>query len=304
MKTIVQILEYNMIRDSKFLVAVFLLLTLFSSCQEKSVRSSEDLQTVDDIRIVSLSGAITEIVYELGFAKHLVGRDATSAYPDWVRDSVTSLGAPGAYSAESILSVKPTLVLASGENTGRSLEKPLAESGVRMMTFSSEYTIDGVKNLISAVSEALDASDNASALIHQIDLDISKVQKFDNPPKVLFIYARGAGTLLVAGKKTQMDEMIRLSGALNAVTSFDDFKPLTEESLMNSNPDVILLFDSSLEGLGGKEGFLKVAPAISQTHAGRNQAIISMDGTLLSNFGPRVGQAAYQLNQELAKYAK
>lgn len=92
--------------------------------------------------------------------------------------------------------------------------------------------------------------------------------------------------------------MIELAGAENAVSGFSDFKPLTAEALVAANPDVILLFDSGLESLSGATGMMGV-PGVAETQAGKNQAFISMDGQLLSGFGPRVGEAARLLNERL-----
>jgi iron complex transport system substrate-binding protein len=116
--------------------------------------------------------------------------------------------------------------------------------------------------------------------------------------KVLFIYARGAGTLMVSGTGTPIASMIQLAGAKNAVTDFADFKPLTAEAMVAANPDIILLFDSGLKSIGGIDGLLKV-PGIAQTNAGRNRSIVSMDGELLSGFGLRLPQAIRELQEKV-----
>jgi len=116
----------------------------------------------------------------------------------------------------------------------------------------------------------------------------------------LFIYARGANMLMVSGTGTPIDAMIHLAGGTNAVTGFADFKPLTPEAVITANPDVILLFDSGAESVSGIEGVLKL-PGVSKTNAGKNKKIITMDGGLLTNFGPRTGEAAEALNALLVK---
>ena len=99
---------------------------------------------------------------------------------------------------------------------------------------------------------------------------------------------------MVAGDNTPMKAMIELAGAQNAATGFEEFKPLTSEGMVASNPDVILLFDDGLQSLGGIDGLLAV-PGVAQTTAGRNKAVIEMDGQLLTGFGPRTGQALSEL---------
>jgi len=117
-------------------------------------------------------------------------------------------------------------------------------------------------------------------------------------PKVLFIYARGAGNLMVAGSGTPLHSMIELAGAENAASALTDFKPLTPEALLTTNPDVILMFDKGLQSLGGVDGLLKIE-GIATTNAGKNKKVVTMDGQYLSGFGPRVGDAVVELHNKL-----
>ena len=103
---------------------------------------------------------------------------------------------------------------------------------------------------------------------------------------------------MVAGQRTQLDEMIKLAGGENAVSGFEDFKPLTAESLVAANPDVILLFDSGLSSLGGIDGLLEVQ-GIGQTNAGKNRKVVEMDGQFLTGFGPRLGEAILELAKKI-----
>jgi iron complex transport system substrate-binding protein len=103
---------------------------------------------------------------------------------------------------------------------------------------------------------------------------------------------------MVSGTGTSIDKMIQLAGGKNAVTDFADFKPLAAESLVAANPDMILLFDSGLNSIGGIDGLEKI-PGIIQTNAGRNRKIISMDGELLSGFGLRLPQAIRELQEKI-----
>ncbi len=102
------------------------------------------------------------------------------------------------------------------------------------------------------------------------------------------------------GKNTPMDKIISIANGQNAVNDFEDFKPLTPEALIQSNPDYLLFFTTGLESLGGSDGVFQI-PGIEKTNAGKNKNIIGMDGELLSGFGPRVGQAAAELNTLLTK---
>jgi iron complex transport system substrate-binding protein len=69
---------------------------------------------------------------------------------------------------------------------------------------------------------------------------------------------------------------------------------------VSGNPDVILLFTTGLESLGGIDGLLKVQ-GIAQTNAGRNRRVIEMDGQLMTGFSPRLGLAVQELSRKLSQ---
>jgi iron complex transport system substrate-binding protein len=178
------------------------------------------------------------------------------------------------------------------------LKLQLEKAGIKVKLFKLEYSIQGAKNIIKEAAAYFDQTSQAPAIINTIEKDLARAPKQRSVKKVLFIYARGTGTMMVAGTNTSVEKMIEIAGAKNAVSGFEDFKPLNAESLVAFNPDVILLFDSGLESLGGMNGLLKVQ-GVLQTNAGKNKKVIEMDGQLLTGFGPRIGKAAIELAEKL-----
>lgn len=267
-----------------------------SSCN-KSASDSEEAK-----KIVSLNGAITETISALGNEADIVGVDVTSTFPESVKTTAQDLGHIRSITLEPLLALQPTVIIATDGSLNPDLHQKTLDAGVDLVLLKEDYSIEGAKELIYRVAQVLGKKDTKT-LTGKIDADIAQIKTFETRPKVLFIYARGAGTLQVAGEKTAFEEMIKIAGGENAAKGFEDFKPLTAEALVESNPDVLLLFTSGIGSLGGVDGLLAV-PGIAQTNAGKNKAVIALDGGLLSNFGPRVGQAALLLNQELAKFAK
>src|SRR5690606_16267643 len=224
------------------LLIVLAVAFLAASCKKENVQIEEDpIEQSESQKIVSLSGAITEIIATLGEENQIVGRDVTSTYPEGL--AAKDLGHVRSMTIEPIMAVSPTLILASEKDMNPELLSKIKESGIKMELINQEYSVDGAKNLIKNVAGIIGKTD-FQPLLDAIDMNIAKVQPFEKKPKVLFIYARGAGTMMVAGENTPMDALIKIAGAENAVTGFEDFKPLTPEALVQGNPDVILLFDS------------------------------------------------------------
>lgn len=284
----------------KKLAAFALLLLTIVSCNQKKEQNTEEQETTaQKERIISLNGAITEILADLGEQENIIGVDVTSTYPENIKETAKDLGHTSKISIESIMSLKPTIIYANDKDIKDDFKSQLKNSGIRLELIKQEYTVDGTKEMIKAVAKTLNNT-NYEALITKIDQDLAGITKFEKTPKVLFIYARGASTLLVAGDETPVNNVIALAGGQNAITEFKDFKPLTPESLLNSNPDYILMFTSGLQSMGGIDGVLQIE-GINQTNAGKNKKVIAMDGQLLGGFGPRVGQAAKELNNLLSE---
>ena len=249
-------------------------------------------------RIITLSGAITETVSALGLGSEIVAVDVTSTYPAHI-NKLPKVSKDRAISAEGIISFSPTLVLAPENMISKAVSYQLKSAGIKVVVIRQEYSHPGTISFIRQVARATGSITKGEELARQTNLNILKaletVRKNLKSPKVLFLYARGTGMMMVAGKETSMDALIKLAGGKNAVQGFSKYKPYTTEALINANPDVILMFDFGFSSLGGTESILKM-PGVSLTNAGKTKRIIEMDSGLLSNFSVRLPEAIIQLN--------
>lgn len=269
-----------------------------TACNSTPKTETQKEEKVEEKRIVSLNGSITEIIYAVGSQKELIGVDVTSTFPKET-EKLTNLGHTRKLEIESLIGLNPSHVVMMEEEVSPDLKSKLKQAKIELVTFKQPNSVAGTKALITDVSAWLGKTDEAKNLRSELDATISKLKKLDKKPKVMFVYARGAGTLMVAGEKTPMEQMILLAGGENAGKGFVDFKPLTSESVIAANPDVILMFESGAQSLG-PDGIFNV-PGVAVTNAGKNKALIQMDGQLLSGFGPRVADALVELNGEFAK---
>ena len=279
------------------------ILALLASCNKESktdnTTETKTEATVSNEKIVSLNGAITEILADLGEENNLVGVDVTSTFPASVKEKAKDLGHVRSLSIEALLALKPTKVYATDKDLTPEQIAQLKNAGITVEIIKQDYSVEGTKALIKTIATSLNKTDY-DAINTKIDTDLKALKPLATKPKVLFIYARGAGNLMVAGKNTPVEKIIAIAGGENVITEFEDYKPLTPEAVVKGNPDYILMFDSGLQSIGGVDGVLKLE-GVSTTNAGKNKKIIAMDGGLLSGFGPRVGQAAVELNQLLQK---
>lgn len=244
-------------------------------------------------KIVSLNGSITEVIAALGFFNQLVGVDVTSNYPDSV-NTLPKMGHNRNINVEALIAADPDFVYCYSDALKPEIQTQLQAAGIEIKTFDEPKDLSGVHKLIQGVAAALGATDKSAILQKALEADVAQLKASSDTPRVLFIYARGAGTINVGGTGTGVDAMITMAGGKNAAADIDGFKPYTAEAAVKANPDIILLFDSGVESLGGIDAVLAL-PGLQQTNAGKLRRVYAMEGQLLSGFTPRTGKALLQL---------
>ncbi len=289
-----------------FVMVLPLLLVMPGGCRKADARPANAVTVTDATgapvvirdasRIVTAGGSITEIVYALEAQSRLVGVDQSSVFPE-PATKLPQVGYVRTLASEGVLSLNPTLFISTTEAGPPDSLAQLRSAGIPVLILTAEHSAEGVKKKIRGVAAAMSAVDQGEALVKRLDSEIAEAQaavsKTESRPKVMFIYARGQGTLNVAGKKTAADEMIRMAGGANAF-DHDNYKPLSAEGVVAAAPDVILLPSRGLEATGGIEGVLKM-PGIAQTPAGKAGRVVAMDDLLLLGFGPRTGRGVSEL---------
>jgi iron complex transport system substrate-binding protein len=250
-------------------------------------------------RVITVGGSLTEIVYALDAQSLLVGSDTTSYYPQ-AAESLPKVGYQRTLSAEGILSLQPDLVIVTEEAGPPAVLKQLQATGVDLLSLKSSRTLSDVKNNITQIGEALNATPQAQNLLNKVNQQGESLQNILESSKdklqVLFLLQHAGGAPMVAGKDTAADSIIKLSGANNVVDDFEGYKPFTPEAVIAMQPDVILVTAQGLEQVGGLNALLKI-PGLAQTPAGQQQRVLVMDSLLLLGFGPRTAQAALELHQ-------
>ncbi len=248
-------------------------------------------------RIVSIGGALTETIYALGAQAELVGVDTTSLYPD-AATQLPSVGYARTLSAEGVLSLRPTLILASQDAGPPAVMRQLEAARIPLAVLDAEHRMEGVLARTLKVAELCGRSEAGRQLVGQQQQawarTMAAVEKRRNaggkPPRVLFVLSHSMAQVRVAGRETAADAMITYAGGINALGQVEGYKPLTPEAAIAAAPDVILVTDQGLQAAGGVDGLLK-APGLALTPAGRQRRVVSQDALLLLGFGPRLPEA-------------
>lgn len=263
----------------------------------------EQVTVTDVSRIVSLWGNITEVVFGLGLGDNVVGRDITATFPE--AKGLPLVTRAHDVSAESVLSLHPTVVLASSDTGPAEALRQIRDVGVPVVQFDEPNSVDDIVPRIHAIAAALGVPDAGETLAAGVQGEMDAVREHipdTEPPRVAFLYMRGqAGVYLIAGPGSGADSMIEAAGGRDAGTEMgldNPFTPITSEALVKAAPDVILMTTTGLESVGGMDGLVKI-PGIGQTPAGENRRVITIEDGLLYSFGPRTPRTLEALIADL-----
>lgn len=252
-------------------------------------------------RIVSVGSSITEIVYALGAEKLLVGVDTTSLYPEAAR-ALPQVGYMRALSAEGVLSLKPTLIIATTAAGPAGTLEQLKATGIEVMILPDLYDYDSVAAKIAAVGRVTGKVAEAEAMIAKgreaMTTLSGKLKTAATHPRVLFLLSMGGGAPQAAGRDTAAAGIIRLAGGVNAIDGYSGYRPLTPEAVIASKADFVLVTRQTVQAMGGLQAILD-QPSLNRTPAGRAGKVLEFDALLLLGFGPRTPQAAAELAAKL-----
>jgi len=260
----------------------------------------------DTSRIVSLTGDITEIIFELGLGESVVAVDITTTYPPEAEDlksSGNNVGFGQSLAAESVLRYEPTLVLGDESIAPTETIEQLRNAGIPVIILKYQTTLEGVQEKINEVAAILGVPQDGEELAGNVMAQVAAAQEraagADAQPRVAYLYTRGPSVLLLFGQGIPTQAMIEGAGAIDVGAALGDGAiPLTPEALISAMPDVIVLPESGVEGLGGIDALLEI-PGIAETPAGKNRAFLAYDEAYFFNLGPRVGNALDEFVDDL-----
>ncbi len=260
--------------------------------------AAEQVDAASAPRILSIGGDITEILYDLGQQEKVVAVDTTSQYPTDALKDKKSVGYMRALSAEGVLSVNPTLIIASDDAGPPEVVKALKSSGVRYVDIADKPTADGVADKVRHVGSLVGADDAAEALATKIEAEFASLknerEQIKARKKVLFIIAIQNGRATVGGAATAADSILQLAGADNAAAGVNGYKPVSDEQLTEFAPDAVVIMRRGESDQHRADQALTLA-GLSQTPAAKTKSLIEMDGLYLLGFGPRTPSAARDL---------
>ncbi|CAM3800321.1 hemin ABC transporter substrate-binding protein [Vibrio vulnificus] len=266
-----------------------------------STALSMPLQAAQE-RIISAGSAVTELILALHAEQSLIAVDVTSQLPDG--QQLPKIGYHRRLSAEGLLALSPTKLIGSDEMGPAPVLQQLKSTGVDIEVVNTQANVDGLKARIDQIAAILNKPQEAQQLKSLVDQQVQSLkanQPTNQKKKVLFLLIHEGRAANVAGTDTTPDAIINLAGAINpAADKITAYKPLSSESMIEMQPDVILVSGRSFEKLGGPDAIIKMMPLLAATPAGQNKQIMTIDGAaLVGGLGLKSLAEAKRLNQLL-----
>lgn len=250
-------------------------------------------------RIVAAGAAITETVFALGAGDRLVGVDTTSIYPA-ATAGLKKIGYLRALAAEGVLSLKPDLVLLSGDAGPPVVLDQLRAAGAAVVVVPESHDAASVVAKIRQVGAAIGRSEAGEQMAEAVASDLAALAEMvaalaPPRPRAMFLLGVSGGTALqAAGKGTGAAAMLALARADNAILGYFGYKPLGPESAVAVGPEWLLMTRQGVESAGGAEAVLGL-PQLKLTPAARTGRLVAFDAAYLLGWGPRTAHAARDL---------
>ena len=287
------------------LIAAILLLAAFG-CKAQPAQKDTGITVIDMTgrevtlekpaeRIVALTAADCEIVYALGAGDLLVGRGEWCDYPPEVLN-VPSVESGYTTNIEQILALKPDVLVMGTMAQTEEQVKQLEEAGIAVVV-SDAQDIAGVYTAIEMLGKLLGKNAEAAALIDGMKTQFAEIEahKLDGTKTIYFEVSELQYGLWAAGNGSFMNEIAEMMGLKNCFADMDAWAQISEEQVIERNPDYILTVSMYWgEGPTPEEEIMS-RPGWENITAVKNGAILNLQNNELSRPAPRLADGAKML---------
>ena len=195
-------------------------------------------------RVVSLSPAVTEIMFALGAGDLLVGRTDFYVYPDAAGD-IPSIGGISNLNVERILSMQPDLII-SGSMVGKKFTDQFDQMGTPMVCVIEKPKFEALYDNIKAIGKLVGKEHEADSLIENLKLRMESLLAHGDSsqntqlPSVYYVVGFGAGGNFTAGGNTFINDIIRMAGGRNIAEDIEGWS-YSFEALVKEDPNFIIV---------------------------------------------------------------
>ena len=244
---------FLLVRLMSFLVAVALSVSVYSLSEQDSALESEPkpIIVIDDdeqkhvfeqpvTRIVSLMPHATELLFEVGAGKNIVGAVQYSDYPEAAK-SIPRVGGYSALNIEAIVALKPDLLIAWPEgNRNRELDR-LKALGLPILV-SDPREFKDIANALFIYGKITDNNEQAAKAIETFNKKLTYLRNtYSEQEKVSVFYQVWNAPLMTQNGNTFISRAIEVCGGINIFSDLPMTNPqVSIESILIQDPQVIV----------------------------------------------------------------
>ena len=268
------------------MLALSFCVALFSSSCSTSVAPTpadtysytDDYGMVSDVpthprRVVSLSPAVTEIMFAIGADSLLVGRTEFCVYPPQAQN-IENVGGISNLNVEKVLSLNPDLVI-SGSMIPRKVVEQFSKMGVPLVSVIEKQHFDALYENIEKIGSLVGGqkqADSLNAVLREAMAELT-LKKPEKVRSVYYVVGYGSGGNFTAGGNTFINDIITMAGGRNIAADSEGWT-YSIEALLEADPDFIVIRQED------SASFCRTAPYTQLTAVKQGRLITMQDGML------------------------
>jgi len=255
-------MEDEMKRNSILVLTLICIMALLTACAENTGvkspqpedinitlptkdRAGNEISIPNEInRIISISPANTEILIELGFGDKIIAVDEYSKDIEGLPNNIKlfDMMAPD---AEQMVALEPDIIYTTGMvmAEGNDPYKPIRDMGVCVAYIPASLSIEGIYEDILFFAKSLGVEKKGIDLVNSMKSKIKEIEEIGKSienKKTVYFEIAAAPTLYSFGNGVFLNEMIEIIGAENVLSDHDWWISVSEETVIASDPDVII----------------------------------------------------------------
>lgn len=188
---------------------------------------------------VSLSPALTEIMYAISADTDLVGVSTECNYPAAAKQK-TKVGNAYYLNKEKVLELHPDYVLLA--DGAASAAQKFDKIGAKPVIYKMN-SVNSIYDTILAMGQLTGKVDNSKKVVANLKSQVSAT-KTSHPKKILYLIQ--LNPLITIGSKSFISDIIKTSGQKSVTADLTAFYPaVSAEYILKLNPDVIVVSTKS-----------------------------------------------------------
>ena len=226
-------------------------------------------------KIISLVPSQTELLFDLGLDKEVVGITRFCVHPEEKCRKKIKIGGPKRFDFDLIDKLKPDLIIGNKEeNYKAGIESLRSKHTVWMSDITA---LEDAYQMIKSVGDMVDKRREAHDIVSEIRSKMKRIKHHSIIRVAYFIWKR---PYMVAGKNTFIDEMLGKFGFANVFGELDRYPEVTLDQVRSADPTAIFL---------SSEPFPFKAKHLNEFREKFPSTIIRLvDGTMFSWYGSRL----------------